>query len=111
MPGERCPIIDEIVTGLELLAAQAEAALKAAHQDVATAEVILLQAMNLAPETPATQRTIIQLALRDLLEKHACQGKSRRKAVSGDTIRGYAPVSPEQSEPWVPSQIFTFHRI
>ena len=81
MPGERCPIIDEIVTGLELLAAQAEAALEAAHQDVAAAEVIMLEAMPLAPDTPAIKRTIIQLALRDLLEQHACHGQQDKTPV------------------------------
>jgi hypothetical protein len=79
-PGERgddrC-VIDEVVTGLELLAARAEAALEAAQQDVAAAEVAMLEAMALAPETPALQRTYIQLGLRDLLEKHACKRKRR----------------------------------
>ena len=37
----------------------------------------MLEAMRLAPETPAIKRTIIQLALRDLLEKHAHTGKRR----------------------------------
>jgi hypothetical protein len=69
--------IDEVVTGLELFAAQAEAALEAAQQDVAAAEVAMLEAMALAPETPALQRTYIQLGLRDLLEKHACKRKRR----------------------------------
>jgi hypothetical protein len=69
--------IDEVITGLELFAAQAEAALEAAQQDVAAAEVAMLEAMALAPETPALQRTVIQLALRDLLEKHACKRKRR----------------------------------
>ena len=70
-------LIDEVITGLELFAAQAEAALEAAHQDVAAAEVAMLEAMALAPETPALQRTYIQLGLRDLLEKHACKRKRR----------------------------------
>ena len=73
--------IDEVVTGLELFAAQAEAALEAAHQDVAAAEVIMLEAMPLAPETPAIKRTIIQLALRDLLEQHACHGQQDKTPV------------------------------
>jgi hypothetical protein len=73
--------IDEVVTGLELLAAQAEAALEAAHQDAATAEVRMLEAMALAPETPALQRTIIQLGLRDLLEKRACNGQKGKTRV------------------------------
>jgi hypothetical protein len=67
--------IDEVITGLELFAAQAEAALEAAHQDVAAAEVAMLEAMHLAPETPAFTRAIIQLGLRDLLEKHVHTGK------------------------------------
>jgi hypothetical protein len=69
--------IDEIVTGLELFAAQAVAALEAAHQDVAAAEVAMLEAMALAPETSSHHRTLIQLGLRDLLEKHACKRKRR----------------------------------
>jgi hypothetical protein len=73
-----CFLIDEVVTGLELLAAQAEAALEAAQQDVAAAEVAMLEAMHLAPETPAIKRTLIQLGLRDLLEKHACDGQQAK---------------------------------
>jgi hypothetical protein len=68
---------DEIVTGLELFAAQAEAALEAAHQDVAAAEGAMLEAMALAPETSSHHRTLIQLGLRDLLEMHACTRKRR----------------------------------
>jgi hypothetical protein len=95
MPEERCPVIDEIVTGLELFAAQAEATLEAAHQDVATAEALMLEALKLAPETPVIKRTIIQLALRDMLEKRACKGKGRRK--TGQDLQDN-PVSPEAAK-------------
>lgn len=87
MPEECGPVIDEIVTGLELFAAQAEATLEAAHQDVATAEVLMLDALKLAPETPTIKRTIIQLALRDLLERHACHGQQDKTPVRSSRRR------------------------